>query len=63
MAATLGGTSVFSIFTTVGGSVGGIGQDALASNRFEETGMVLGHRVSSLFWRVVIVAVASGCSF
>ena len=61
IAATLGGTSAFSILTTVGVSVGRIGQDALASNRFVEAGMVLGHGVFSLFWRVVTVAAASGC--
>ena len=61
MATTLGGTSAFSILTTVGVSVGGIGPDALASNRFVEAGMVLGNGVSSLLWRVVTVAAASGC--
>ena len=61
MAATLGGTSVFSILTTVGVSAGGIGQVALASNRFVESGMVLGHGVSSPFWRVVTVGTASSC--
>ena len=60
MAATLGQTSVSSI-STVGVSVGGIDQFALASNRFVETGMVLGHGVSSLTWMAVTLGVASGC--
>ena len=47
VAATLGGTSAFSILT-VGVSVGGIGQFAPASNRFVEAGTVLGQGVSSL---------------
>ena len=49
MVATLSRTSVFSILTTVGVSVGGIGQDALTSNKFVEAGLILGHGVSSLF--------------
>ena len=61
MAVTLGGTSTFSILITVGVSVGGIGQDALALNKFVEAGMVLGHGVSSLFCGVVAVTAASGC--
>ena len=60
MAATLGGNSIFSTLTTVYVSVRGIDQDALASNRFAEAGMVLGQGVSSLFWRVVTVATALG---
>ena len=40
MAATLGGTSTFSILA-VGIYVGGIGQSALALNRFLEAGTVL----------------------
>ena len=46
MAATLDGTSAVSILTA-GVSLGGIGQSALASNRFVEAGMVLGHGVPS----------------
>ena len=63
MAATLGGifSSAFSILITVGVSVGGIGQDALALNKFVEAGMVLGHGVSSLFCGVVAVTAGSGC--
>ena len=59
MAATLCGT-VFSILTTVGVSIGAIGQDALTLNRFVEASMVLGHGTSSLFWSVVAVSVGSG---
>ena len=47
IAATVGGTSVFSTFT-VGAGIGGIGKSALVLNRFEETGMMLGQEVSSL---------------
>ena len=62
MAATLGGIfSAFSILITVGASVGGIGQDSLALNKFVEAGMVLGHGVSSLFCGVVAATAASGC--
>ena len=57
MAAILGGTPVFSFLTTVGVSVGEIDQDALASNKFVEAGIVLGHGVSSLFCG----AAATGC--
>ena len=57
MTATLGGTSVFSILTTVGVSVGGIDQDALTSNKLVEAGIILGHGVSFLFSG----AAASGC--
>ena len=57
MAATLGGTSVFFILT-VGVSVG---EFALASNRFVEAGMVLGHGVSFLTWEIVTLGTASGC--
>ena len=60
IAATLGGTSPFSTFT-VGGCVGGIGQSALALNRFMEVGMVLGQGVSSLSWKTGALGVASGC--
>ena len=59
MAATLGGTSAFPILTT-GVSLRRIGQSALASNRFVEAGMVLGHGVSSLTWKVVALGTASG---
>ena len=58
--ATLGGTSFFSTFT-VGVCIGGIGQSALASNRFMGAGMVLGQGVSSLTWKVGALAVASDC--
>ena len=51
--------SASSILITVGALVGGIGQDALAANKFVEAGMVLGHGVSSLFCG----AVGSDCSF
>ena len=61
IAATLGGTSVFSTFT-VGACLGGICQSAMTSNRFMEAGMVLGQRVSSLTWKVGVLVVASGCS-
>ena len=61
MAAALGGTSAFSIITTVGVSVGGIGQDTLALNRLVEAGMVIGHGVSSLFCGVVAVTAAYSC--
>ena len=59
--ANLGGLlfSACSILITVGASVGGIGQDALASNKFLEAGMVLGHGVSSLFCG----ACGNDCSF
>ena len=60
MAATLGGTSAFSILTA-GVCVGGIGQSALALNKFVETGMVLGHAVSSLTWKIETLGMASGC--
>ena len=56
----LGGTSVFSTFT-VDADVGGIGQSALASNRFVEAGTVLGQGVSSLTWKVGALGIASGC--
>ena len=39
----------------------GFGQEVLASNRIVEAGMMLGHGVSSLVWRVVTVHVASDC--
>ena len=65
IAATLGGvfSSAFSILIAVGASIGGIGQDALASNKFMEASMVLGHGVSFLFCGAVVVTPASGhCS-
>ena len=60
MAATLGGTYAFSILT-VGVCVGGIGQSDLALNKFVEAGMVLGHGLSSLTWKVGALGIASGC--
>ena len=60
IAATPGGTSVFSTFT-MGAGVGGIGQSSLASNRFMEAGMVLGQGMSSLTWKVGALGAASGC--
>ena len=39
----------------------GIGQSALALNRFVGAGMVLGHGVSSLTWKVGALGIASGC--
>ena len=45
----------------MGASVGGIGQDALASNKYVEAGMVLDHGVSPLFCGAVAVTAASGC--
>ena len=47
IAATWGGTSIFSTFT-LGAGIRGICQSALALNRFMEPGTVLGQRVSSL---------------
>ena len=63
MASILGGifSSAFLVLMAVGTSVGGIGQDALASNKFVEAGMVLGHGVSFLFCRAVAVTAVSGC--
>ena len=58
IAATLGGTSAFSTFT-VGVCVGGIGQSALALNRFMEAGMVLGQGVSSLTWNNAELGITS----
>ena len=58
IAAIWGGTSVFSTFTVSVG-VGGIGQSALASDRFMEAGKVLGQGVSSLTWKVG--ALGAGC--
>ena len=58
--ATLGGTSAFSGFA-LGVCIGEIGQSALASNRFVGAGMVLGHGVSSLTWKVGALGAASGC--
>ena len=60
MAATLDGTSAFSILT-VGVHIEGTGQSTLASNRFVEAGMVLGHGVSSLTWKVGALALVLGC--
>ena len=57
IAATLGGT--FSTFTA-GVCERGIGQSALASNRFVEVGTVLGQGVFSLTWKVGALGVASG---
>ena len=47
IAATMGGTSVFSTFTA-GFGMRGIGQSALVLNIFVEAGMVLGQGLSSL---------------
>ena len=55
-----GGTSVLSTFTE-GAGVGGIGQSALALNRFVEAGMVLGQRVSYLTWKIGALGIASSC--
>ena len=65
IAATLGGvfSSAFFILIAVGASIGGIGQDALASKKFVEAGMVLGHGVPSLFCGDVAVTAASGYSW
>ena len=41
--------------------IGGIGHDALSTNKLLEAGMVFGHGVSSLVCRAVAVVVASGC--
>ena len=62
MAANLGGVlfSASSILITVGASVGGIGQDALNSNKSVEAGIVLGNGVSSLFCGAVAVTASSG---
>ena len=43
-------------------SLGGIGHDAYVANKLVEAGMVFGYEVSFLVCRVVVVAVASGCS-
>ena len=60
MAANLGGifSSAFSILITVGASIGRIGQDTLASNKFMETGMVLSWGVLPVLWDC-----GSDCSF
>ena len=42
-------------------SFGGIGHDALATNKLVEAGMIFGHGVSSLVYRAVAVVVALGC--
>ena len=60
IAATWGGTSVFSTFT-VGAGIGGIGQSALALNRFMEASTVLCQGVSSLTWKVGVLGADSGC--
>ena len=60
IAATLGGTSAFPTLT-VGPCLGGIGQSSLASNRFVEADMMLGHGMSSLTWRVGTLGTVSGC--
>ena len=60
IAVTLGGTSAFSIFTA-GVCIGGVGQSALALNRFMETGMVLVQGVSSLTWKDGALGIASDC--
>ena len=63
MAATLGGifsSSAFSVLTA-GVSFGGIGQDALALNKFMEAGLVLCYGWSSLFCGAVAVTAALGC--
>ena len=60
IAAIKAGTSVFSTFTE-GAVVGGIGQFALALNRFKEAGTVLGQRESSLTWKVRELGIASHC--
>ena len=52
---------IFFSASSVGASVGGIGQDALALNKFVEAGMVIGHGASSLFCGAVAVTTASGC--
>ena len=57
IAATMGGTSAFS----VGGCIGGIGQSDLALNRFMEAGTVLGQGVSSLTWKTGALGEASSC--
>ena len=62
IAAIWGGTSVFSAFTVAAG-IGVIGQSALASNRFVETGMMFGQGVSSLTWKVGTLGAASGCGW
>ena len=63
MAVPLGGvfSSAFSVLVAVRASIGEIGQDALASNRFVEAGMVLDHGVCSLFCGAVAVTAALGC--
>ena len=65
IADNLGGIffSASSIFITVGPSVREIGQDALASNKFVEACMVIGHGKFSLFCGVVAVTAALGCCF
>ena len=64
IAANLGGvlSSIFLGFMNAGVevSLGGIGHDAPATNKLVEAGMVFGHGVSSLVFRAVVVAVASG---
>ena len=49
IATTFGGifSSALSVLIIVGASIRAIVQDALASNKFVEAGMVLGHGVSS----------------
>ena len=42
-----------------GAGVGGMGQSALALNRFMEAGMVLGLGVSFLTWKVGALGIAS----
>ena len=49
-------TSVF-----VGVAVGGIGQSALASNKFVEADSLLGHEMSSLTWKVGALGISSCC--
>ena len=62
MAATLGGifSSAFSALT-MGMSFDGMGHDTLASNKFVEGGLVLGHEASSVFCGAVAVTAALGC--
>ena len=65
IAAIFGGvlSSAFSILMNMGVevSLGGIGHDALATNKLVETGMVFGQGVSSLVCRAVAGVVALGC--
>ena len=53
-----GGTSAFAVFT-VGPGAGGIGQSALASNKFVKANSVLGQGLSSLTLKVGPVGISS----